>query len=132
MYFVFQGNMNSNHWIGANRLGTSASNSVVDPNAKVFGTDNLFVVDVSHTLHHIVFPKLTVWTLLGFHCMFLLVAFREMQWSELTLLSRYLPCPWEIHKARSWRQQNKPLRKSLLWLVDPKLLLYLLVVLQNV
>ncbi|KAF9491048.1 cellobiose dehydrogenase [Pleurotus eryngii] len=41
------GNMNSNHWIGANRLGSSASNSVVDPNAKVFGTDNLFVVDAS-------------------------------------------------------------------------------------
>ncbi|KAJ8488449.1 hypothetical protein ONZ45_g13954 [Pleurotus djamor] len=41
------GNMNSNHWIGANSIGTSPSNAVVDQNTKVFGTDNLFVVDAS-------------------------------------------------------------------------------------
>ncbi|KAJ8508326.1 hypothetical protein ONZ45_g9386 [Pleurotus djamor] len=40
-------NMNSNHWIGANRIAASASDGVVDQNTKVFGTDNLFVVDAS-------------------------------------------------------------------------------------
>lgn len=67
--------MNSNHWIGANKLGTSASNSVVDANAKVFGTDNLFVVDVSRYPPYISSPKLMILILLGFHCTFPLIVF---------------------------------------------------------
>lgn len=39
--------MNSNHWVGSNKIGTSASNAVVDQNAKVFNTNNLFIVDAS-------------------------------------------------------------------------------------
>ncbi|TFK46998.1 the flavin domain of cellobiose dehydrogenase [Heliocybe sulcata] len=39
--------MSSNHWVGSNRISTSASTGVVDPNCKVFGTDNLFIVDAS-------------------------------------------------------------------------------------
>jgi len=39
--------MCSNHWVGAARVGTNSSNGVVDVNTKVFGTDNLFVVDAS-------------------------------------------------------------------------------------
>lgn len=35
----------SNHWVGSTRMGTSASNSVVDVNCKVWNTNNLFVVD---------------------------------------------------------------------------------------
>ncbi|KDQ06595.1 carbohydrate-binding module family 1 protein [Botryobasidium botryosum FD-172 SS1] len=41
--------MNSNHWMGSTKLGTdsglSGGTSVVDPNTKVYGTNNLFVVD---------------------------------------------------------------------------------------
>ncbi|CAK5262202.1 unnamed protein product [Mycena citricolor] len=40
-------NMNSNHWVGSNMLGTVAGKAVVDVNTKVFGTNNLFVVDAS-------------------------------------------------------------------------------------
>lgn len=39
--------MNSNHWVGSNRISTSPSTGVVDPHCKVFGTDNLFIVDNS-------------------------------------------------------------------------------------
>nr|AGE45679.1 cellobiose dehydrogenase [Phlebia lindtneri]AGE97206.1 cellobiose dehydrogenase [Phlebia lindtneri] len=39
--------MNSNHWVGSNKIGTSSSNSVVDENTKVWNTNNLFVVDAS-------------------------------------------------------------------------------------
>lgn len=37
--------MNSNHWCGSTRIGTSSSTSVVDENTKVWGTNNLFIVD---------------------------------------------------------------------------------------
>ncbi|RYP93295.1 hypothetical protein DL770_000584 [Monosporascus sp. CRB-9-2] len=44
-------NRRSNHWIGTNKLGTddgrNGGTSVVDVNTKVYGTDNLFVVDAS-------------------------------------------------------------------------------------
>jgi len=39
--------LGSNHWVGSNRIATSASKGVVDVNTKVFGTNNLFVVDAS-------------------------------------------------------------------------------------
>lgn len=42
-----QSTMNSNHWVGSAKIGTSSSSAVVDQNAKVFNTDNLFVVDAS-------------------------------------------------------------------------------------
>ncbi|KAJ6611997.1 the flavin domain of cellobiose dehydrogenase [Mycena sp. CBHHK59/15] len=41
------GNLLSNHWVGANKVGTSPASAVVDTNAKVFNTMNLFVVDAS-------------------------------------------------------------------------------------
>lgn len=37
--------MNSNHWMGSTKIGTSSSSSVVDANTKVWGTTNLFIVD---------------------------------------------------------------------------------------
>ncbi|KAG8897372.1 hypothetical protein FRC01_011361, partial [Tulasnella sp. 417] len=37
--------MNSNHWCGSTRIGTSSSNSVVDTNTKVWNTNNLFIAD---------------------------------------------------------------------------------------
>jgi cellobiose dehydrogenase (acceptor) len=39
--------MDSNHWVGSNKIGANSSVGVVDENVKVFGTDNLFVVDAS-------------------------------------------------------------------------------------
>ncbi|KAJ7621156.1 cellobiose dehydrogenase [Roridomyces roridus] len=39
--------MDSNHWVGSNIIGTTAGQAVVDVNTKVFGTNNLFVVDAS-------------------------------------------------------------------------------------
>ncbi|KAJ7869511.1 hypothetical protein B0H13DRAFT_2236546 [Mycena leptocephala] len=44
---ALQGNLLSNHWVGANKVGTSPVSAVVDVNAKVFNTTNLFVVDAS-------------------------------------------------------------------------------------
>ncbi|KAK3356573.1 cellobiose dehydrogenase [Lasiosphaeria hispida] len=45
------GSRNSNHWIGTNKMGAddgrSGGTAVVDTNTKVYGTDNLFVVDAS-------------------------------------------------------------------------------------
>ncbi|KAJ7779829.1 hypothetical protein B0H16DRAFT_726606 [Mycena metata] len=40
-------NLLSNHWVGANKVGTSPTSAVVDVNTKVFDTTNLFVVDAS-------------------------------------------------------------------------------------
>ncbi|KAJ4396268.1 hypothetical protein N0V93_000487 [Gnomoniopsis smithogilvyi] len=41
----------ANHWMGTNKMGTddgrSGGTAVVDTNAKVYGTDNIFVVDAS-------------------------------------------------------------------------------------
>ncbi|KAF6794624.1 cellobiose dehydrogenase [Colletotrichum sojae] len=49
---VSYSNRRANHWIGTNKLGTrdgrsSNGDAVVDVNTKVYGTDNLFVVDAS-------------------------------------------------------------------------------------
>ncbi|CAG9989475.1 unnamed protein product [Clonostachys byssicola] len=48
---VSTSNRRANHWIGSNKIGTkdgrSGGDAVVDLNAKVWGTDNLFVVDAS-------------------------------------------------------------------------------------
>jgi cellobiose dehydrogenase (acceptor) len=45
------GARNSNHWIGTNKMGTddgrSGGTAVVDTDTKVYGTDNVFVVDAS-------------------------------------------------------------------------------------
>ncbi|KAK5653628.1 hypothetical protein OQA88_8658 [Cercophora sp. LCS_1] len=51
------GSRNSNHWIGTVKMGAddgrSGGTSVVDTNTKVYGTDNLFVVDASIFPGHI-------------------------------------------------------------------------------
>ncbi|EIM84175.1 uncharacterized protein STEHIDRAFT_62168 [Stereum hirsutum FP-91666 SS1] len=44
--------MDSNHWVGSAKIGTSATDAVVDTNTKVFNTDNLFITDAS------IIPKL--------------------------------------------------------------------------
>jgi cellobiose dehydrogenase (acceptor) len=48
-YVISTGNRRANHWIGTNKLGTDdgrrGGSSVVDVNTRVYGTDNLFVVD---------------------------------------------------------------------------------------
>ncbi|KAJ7673976.1 hypothetical protein DFH06DRAFT_1319088 [Mycena polygramma] len=41
------GNLLSNHWVGANKVGTSPASGVLDVNTKVFNTTNLFIVDAS-------------------------------------------------------------------------------------
>lgn len=55
---VSPANRRSNHWMGTAKLGTddgrTGGTSVVDLDTKVYGTDNLFVVDAS------VFPGMTV------------------------------------------------------------------------
>ncbi|QRV90448.1 GMC oxidoreductase [Ceratobasidium sp. AG-Ba] len=35
----------SNHWTASTRIGTNSTTSVVDPNTKVWNTNNLFIVD---------------------------------------------------------------------------------------
>lgn len=48
---VSTSNRRANHWIGTNKIGAddgrSNGEAVVDLNTKVWGTDNLFVVDAS-------------------------------------------------------------------------------------
>jgi cellobiose dehydrogenase (acceptor) len=48
---VSYSNRRSNHWMGTAKLGTddgrNGGSAVVDTNTKVYGTDNLFVVDAS-------------------------------------------------------------------------------------
>lgn len=49
---VSPSNRRANHWIGTNKMGTqdgrqNGGDAVVDLNTKVWGTDNLFVVDAS-------------------------------------------------------------------------------------
>jgi cellobiose dehydrogenase (acceptor) len=48
---VATSNRRANHWMGTNKIGTddgrSGGSAVVDLNAKVWGTDNLFVIDAS-------------------------------------------------------------------------------------
>lgn len=51
-YLVSTANRRANHWIGTNKLGNddgrqNGGTAVVDINTKVWGTDNLFVVDAS-------------------------------------------------------------------------------------
>lgn len=54
---VSPSNRRSNHWMGTAKLGTDdgrdGGTSVVDLDTKVYGTDNLFVVDAS------IFPGMT-------------------------------------------------------------------------
>ena len=55
---VSPSNRRSNHWMGTAKLGVddgrkADGTSVVDLNTKVYGTDNLFVVDAS------IFPGMT-------------------------------------------------------------------------
>jgi len=55
---VSPSNRRSNHWMGTAKLGTddgrkNGGTAVVDTNTKVYGTDNLFVVDAS------IFPGMT-------------------------------------------------------------------------
>ena len=38
---------NANHWVGMNRMSVNSSTGVVDHNALVFGTQNLYVCDIS-------------------------------------------------------------------------------------
>ena len=40
--------MNSNHWVGVNRISNSSTQGVVDENTKVWGTNNL--VSLHHTV----------------------------------------------------------------------------------
>lgn len=48
---VSTSNRRANHWIGSNKMGTAdgrkGGDCVVDTNTKVYGTDNVFVVDAS-------------------------------------------------------------------------------------
>lgn len=48
---VSYSNRRANHWIGTNKIGSDdgrdGGSAVVDLNTKVYGTDNLFVVDAS-------------------------------------------------------------------------------------
>ncbi|KAK4459122.1 putative cellobiose dehydrogenase precursor [Cladorrhinum samala] len=48
---VSPGNRRSNHWVGTNKIGSDdgrlGGSAVVDLNTKVYGTDNLFVIDAS-------------------------------------------------------------------------------------
>jgi len=49
---VSYSNRRANHWIGTNKMGTDdgrqpGGTAVVDTNTRVWGTDNLFVVDAS-------------------------------------------------------------------------------------
>ncbi|KZP28042.1 hypothetical protein FIBSPDRAFT_1039750 [Athelia psychrophila] len=41
------GTLDSNHWVGSNSIGANSTVGVVDVNTKVFGTNNLFIVDAS-------------------------------------------------------------------------------------
>jgi cellobiose dehydrogenase (acceptor) len=55
---VSPSNRRSNHWIGTAKIGSddgrmANGTAVVDLNTKVYGTDNLFVVDAS------IFPGIT-------------------------------------------------------------------------
>ena len=41
MIICLQGTMDSNHWVGSNRIAANSTAGVVDENTKVFNTNNL-------------------------------------------------------------------------------------------
>jgi cellobiose dehydrogenase (acceptor) len=43
--------MNSDHWVGANKIGLSPSESVVDTNTKVHNTNNLVCYVISRLVY---------------------------------------------------------------------------------
>lgn len=51
MTYANIGARRANHWLGTAKMGTDSGllngTAVVDTNAKVYGTDNIFVVDAS-------------------------------------------------------------------------------------
>jgi hypothetical protein len=48
---VYEASMNSDHWVGSNKIGLSPSEAVVDANTKVYNTNNLVSHVVSTLLH---------------------------------------------------------------------------------
>jgi cellobiose dehydrogenase (acceptor) len=88
---VSTANRRANHWIGTNKLGTDdgrrGGSSVVDVNTKVYGTDNLFVVDAGIFPGHVT-PNPSAYIVVASER----AAERILALPALTAVARYSQC----------------------------------------
>ncbi|KAH6663555.1 fungal cellulose binding domain-containing protein [Plectosphaerella plurivora] len=97
-YFISTGGRRANHWIGTAKLGNndgriSGGDSVVDTNTKVYGTDNVFVVDASIFPGHVTTNPSS----------YIVVASEHAASKILALAPARAAAVWEQCGGREWR-----------------------------
>lgn len=97
-YFISTSGRRANHWIGTNKLGNNDGrinngDSVVDTNTRVYGTDNLFVVDASIFPGHVTTNPSS----------YIVVAAEHAASRILQLAPGRAAAQWEQCGGREWR-----------------------------